>query len=109
MATQTAVEYTNGRVSTTSYISDDGTQVVNTATYTVGTYDYSRAPNKPATISDPTWWDKAHQGQESSLTPTSFADSYFKLRSFYETTPSRPAIRGASTLARSQFNKISLY
>lgn len=108
MATLTATEYVNGRVVITSFSNDEGTLITNTNSYTIGSYDYSLIPNKPISITNPEWWDTAHQGQESSLNPTYFADAFFALRRYDQTTPDRPATLKAKTLSRTTFNKISL-
>ena len=108
MATQTATEYANGRVQALTFVDEDGVQVEQTYSYTIGSYDYSLVPPKPSTITNPTWWDVSHKGQESSLNPTYFADSYFKLRGYPEPTPSRPTTLGTNTLSRVVFNRIKL-
>jgi len=109
MATeQTAQDYANGRVQTLTYTDDAGTKVTNVNSYTIATFDYSRMPNKPATITEPMWWDVAHQGQESSMNPTYFADTLFKMRSYPEDVPSRPVTLHENTLSRVVFNKIKL-
>lgn len=108
MATQESVEYANGRVITTTYTNDEGVEITQINTYTVGTYDYSQIPPKPATITNPEWWDKAHYGQESSINPNYFADAYFRLRAYDQPIPDRPVSLKANTLSRSTFNRIKL-
>ena len=108
MTTQTAVEYVNGRVSTTTYIDDAGVSTVETNTYTIGSYDWSKIPDKPVIITNPEWWEVAHKGQESTLNPTYFADAFFKLRGYEQTTPDRPVTLNPITFARATFNKIAL-
>lgn len=109
MATQDAVEYVNGRVITTTYTNDEGVEITQVNTYTIGSYDYSKLPDKPANpATNPEWWDTAHYGQESSLNPNYFADAFFRLRGYGQTTPDRPAVLKPTTLARATFNKIAL-
>lgn len=109
MIDQVATEYANGRVVATSYTNDEGVQVLQTNTYTIGSFDYSRLPDKPAApITTPMWWDKAHQGQESAMNPTYFADAFFRLRGYEQATPDRPSALKPYTLVRRPFNKIAL-
>jgi hypothetical protein len=108
MADQSSTEYVNGRVNTLEYIDDEGVEVKEVRTYTFGSYDYSKIPDKPATITDPQWWDRAQDGQESTLNPLYFADGLFHLRTVEQTVPDRPATLKTYTLARSTFNLIAL-
>lgn len=108
MATQESTEYANGRVITTTFTNDEGAEITQVNTYTIGSYDYSKIPDKPTTITDPTWWDVAHYGQESSLNPNYFADSFFNLRGYTQPTPDRPTLLRANTLSRSTFNTLKL-
>jgi len=110
MATQVSEEYVNGRVITTSFVDyESGAEITNVNTYTIGSFDYSRIPNKPQEpITNPEWWDVSHEGQESALNPNYFADAFFRLRGYEQTVPDRPVTLKANTLARETFNKITL-